>query len=191
MGSLTMPAGFNLPHPTTQILEFMMRTLACPLFRWLTVARCQLGPRRQYEAEFPAAIARPVEWTSRSSRAAGRASTDALRLINHQKFIKDKHEILYIREKFAPRARAFPPPRRWPGASIFRRQSGATEERVLVTNRGFFRSARQRRSQNSTTQRIAIAPSGAHPTYTGTGRSYYAAALRRRSVIRCDGERLV
>src|SRR5205823_1905467 len=96
--------------------------------------------------------------------AAGRASTDALRLINHQKFIKDKHEILYIREKFAPRARAFPPPRRWPGASIFRRQSGATEERVLVTNRGFFRSARQRRSQNSTTQRIAIAPSGAHPT---------------------------
>ena len=159
-----MPAGFELPHPTTQILEFMMRTLACPLFRWLTVARCQLGSRRQYEAEFPAAIARPHEWTSRSSRAAGRASTDALRLINHQKFIKDKHEILYIREKFAPRARAFPPPRRWPGASIFRRQSGATEERVLVTNRGFFRSARQRRSQNSTTQRIAIAPSGAHPT---------------------------
>src|SRR6266550_7076455 len=156
MGSLTVPAGFDLPHPTTQILEFMMRTLACPLFRWLPVARCQLGPRRQYEAEFPAAIARPLEWTSRSSRAAGRASPDALRLINHQKFTKDKHEILYIREKFAPRARAFPPPRRrWPGASIFRCQSGAAEERVLVTNRGFFRSARQRRSQNSTTQRIA------------------------------------
>ncbi|PYK84608.1 MAG: hypothetical protein DME40_19175 [Verrucomicrobia bacterium] len=124
-----VPAGFDLPHPTTQILEFMMRTLACPLFRWLTVARCQLGSRRQYEAEFPAAIARPHEWTSRSSRAAGRASTDALRLINHQKF-----------------------------------KSGAAEERVLVTNRGFFRSARQRRSQNSTTQRIAIAPSGAHHT---------------------------
>src|SRR5438874_11094618 len=165
MGSLMVPAGFDLPHPTTQILEFMMRTLACPLFRWLTVARCQLGPRRQYEAEFPAAIARPLEWTSRSSRAAGRASTDALRLISHQKVTKDKHEILYIREKFAPRARAFPPPRRrWPGAAIFRHQSGATEERILVKNRGFFRSSRQGRGQNRTTQRIAIGPTGTHAT---------------------------
>src|SRR6266487_3452052 len=165
MGSLTVPAGFDLPHPTTQILEFMRRTLACPLFRWLTVARCQLGLARQYEAEFPAAIARPLEWTSRSSRAAGRASTDALRLINHQKFIKDKHEILYIREKFAPRARAFPPPRRrWPGASIFRRQSGATEERILVKNRGFFRASRQGCGQNRTTQWIALALTGAHVT---------------------------
>src|SRR2546423_15351824 len=165
MGSLTVPAGFDLPHPTTQILEFMMRTLACPLLRWLTVARCQLGPGRQYEAEFPAAIARPLEWTSRSSRAAGRASPDALRLINHQKFTKDKHEILYIREKFAPRARAFPPPRRrWPGASIFRRQSGAAKERILVKSRGFFRTSRQERGQNRTTQRIAIAPAGAHAT---------------------------
>src|SRR5258707_10466626 len=131
MQALTVPAGFDLPHPTTQNLELMMRTLACPLFRWLIVARCQLGLHRQYEAEFPAAIAHPLEWISRSSRAAGRASLDALRLIHHQKFTKDKHEILYIREKFA-RARAFPPPRRrWPGASIFRRQSGATEERIL------------------------------------------------------------
>src|SRR5438309_11500696 len=143
----------------------MVRMLACPLFRWLTVARCQLRLHRQYEAEFPAAIAHPLEWISRSSRAAGRASTDALRLINHQKFTKDKHEILYIREKFAPRARAFPPPRRrWPGASIFRCQSGAEEERVLVTTRGFFRSDRQRRSQSSKTQRIAVAPTRAHPT---------------------------
>src|SRR5438105_14839731 len=165
MGSLMVPAGFDLPHPTTQILEFMMRTLACPLFRWLTVARCQLGPGRQYEAEVPAAIARPLEWTSRSSRAAGCASPDALRLINHQKFTKDKHEILYIREKFAPRARAFPPPRwRWPGASTFRRQSGATEERILVKNRGFFCTSRQGRGQNRTTQRITIALTGARAT---------------------------
>src|SRR5437763_12002358 len=165
MASLTVPVGFNLPHPTTQILEFMMRTLACPLFRWLTVARSQLGSGRQYEAEFPAAIARPLEWTSRSSRAAGGASPDALRLINHQKFTKDKHEILHIREKFAPRARAFPPPRRrWPGAPICRRQSSAAEEGILVKNRGFFRSSRQRRRQNRTTQWVAIAPTGAHPT---------------------------
>src|SRR5205823_6235313 len=68
MGSLTVPAGFDLPHPTTQILEFMMRTLACPLFRWLTVARRQLGSRRQYEADVSAAIARPHEWTSRRAR---------------------------------------------------------------------------------------------------------------------------
>jgi len=165
MGSLTVPAGFELPHPTTQILEFMMRTLACPLFRWLIVARCQSGLHRQYEAEFPAAIAHPLEWISRSSRAAGRASLDALRLINHQKFTKDKHEILYIREKFAPRARAFPPPRRRrPGAAIFRRQSGATEERILVKNRGFFCSSRQGGCQNRTTQRLGIAPTDAHPT---------------------------
>src|SRR6266567_4342877 len=116
MGALTVPVGFDLPYPTTQILELMMRTLAFPLFRWLTVARCQLGPDRQYEAEFPAAIAHPLEWTSRSSRAAGRASSDALRLINHQKFTKDKHEILYIREKFASRAGALPTQKqRWPG----------------------------------------------------------------------------
>src|SRR5438094_1272866 len=107
----------------------MMRTLACPLSRWLIVARCQLRLHRQYKAEFPAAIAHPLEWISRSSRAAGRASLDALRLNNHQKFSNDKHEILYIRERFAPRARAFPPPRRrWPGTSV-RRQSCATEER--------------------------------------------------------------
>src|SRR5207248_1167863 len=150
MASLTVPVGFNLPHPTTQILEFMMRTLACPLFRWLTVARSQLGSGRQYEAEFPAAIARPLEWTSRSSRAAGRASPDALRLINHQKFTKDKHEILHIREKFAPRARAFPPPRRrCPGASAFRRQGSATDERVR------FRSNAKRRRSEASGDRVA------------------------------------
>ena len=164
MQALTVPADFDLPHPTTQNLELMMRTLACPLFRWLIVARCQLRLHRQYEAEFPAAIAHPLERISRSSRAAGRASPDALRLTNHQKFTKDKHEILYIREKFA-RARAFPPPRRrWPGASIFRRQSGATEERILVKNRGFFRASRQGRGQNRTTQRIALALTSAHVT---------------------------
>src|SRR4029453_1925930 len=103
----------------------MMRTLACPLFRWLTLARYRLRLDRHFEAEFPAAIAYPLEWASRSSRAAGRASPDALRPINHQKFINDKHEILYIRERFAPRARAFPPPsRRWPGASTVRRPTG-------------------------------------------------------------------
>ncbi len=165
MQSLTVPAGLDLPQPTTQILEFMMRTLACPLFRWLTVARCRLRPDRQYEAEFPAAIAHPLEWTSRSSRAAGRASSDALRLTNHQILTKDKHEILYIREKFAPRARALPTQRRrWPGVAIFRCQSGATEEGILVKNRGFFRSSRQGRGQTGTTQRIGIAPTSAHAT---------------------------
>src|SRR5438270_638576 len=165
MGSLTVPAGFDLPHPTIQILEFMMRTLACPLFRWLTVARCQLRPGRQYEAEFPAAIAHPLEWTSRSSRAAGRAFSDALRLINHQIFTKDKHEILHIRKKFAPRAGTLPTQgRRRSGAAIFGHQSGATEERVLVKNRGFFCTSRQRGCQNRTTQRLGIAPTGAHLT---------------------------
>ena len=79
-----------------------MRKLACPLFRWLIVARCQLRLHRQYEAEFPAAIAHPLERISRSSRAAGRASFDALRPSNHQKFIKNKHEILYVREIAPP-----------------------------------------------------------------------------------------
>lgn len=159
MQALTVPADFDLPHPTTQNLELMMRTLACPLFRWLIVARCQLRLHRQYEAEFPAAIAHPLERISRSSRAAGRASLDALRPSNHQKFIKNTHEILYIR-KVAPRARAFPPPRRrWPEASI-RRQSCATEEGILVQNRGLFCSSRKGR----TTKWIALAPAGAHPT---------------------------
>jgi hypothetical protein len=45
-----------------------MRTLACPLFRWLFVARCQLRLHRQDVAEFPAAIAHPLERISRSSR---------------------------------------------------------------------------------------------------------------------------
>src|SRR5437870_11889881 len=138
----------------------MMRTLACPLFRWLIVARCQSGLHRQYEAEFPAAIAHPLEWISRSSRAAGRASPDALRLTNHRKFTKDKHEGLYIREKYA-RPRAFPPPRRrWSGPSIFRHQSGAPEERNLVKNRGFFRASRQGCGQHRTMQWIALARTG-------------------------------
>jgi hypothetical protein len=161
--SLTVPAGFNLPHPTTQILEFIMRTLACPLFRWLTLAR-YLKPERQYEAEFPVAVAHLFESTlRRCSRAAGRASCDALRPINHQKLTKDKHEFLYLREKFAPRARAFPPPRRrWPGSSAFRNESGATEERILVQNRRFFCTSGK--AKNATTQRLTIAPAGAHST---------------------------
>src|SRR2546423_409328 len=115
----------------------MMRTLACPLFRWLNVARIRLRLARPYGAKFPAARAR-----SRSSRAAGRASPDALRPNNHQKFTKNKHEIVHIR-KVAPRARTFPPPRRrWPGASV-RRQSCAEEEGILVKNRGFFCGSRE------------------------------------------------
>ncbi|PYL00934.1 MAG: hypothetical protein DME32_10015, partial [Verrucomicrobia bacterium] len=82
------------PHPTTQILELMMRTLACLLFRWLNVVRFGSRPERQYEAKFPAAEAHQLEWTSRSSHAAGRASLDALRPNSHQKFIKNTHEIL-------------------------------------------------------------------------------------------------
>ena len=115
-----------------------MRTLACPLFRWLIVARCQLRPHRQYEAEFPAAIAHPLERISRSSRAAGRASPDALRLTNHQKFTKDKHEILYIREGRARARRS----RRRGGDGQGRRYSdakvAATEEGILVRIADFF-----------------------------------------------------
>ena len=146
------------PHPTTQIFELMMRTLARPLFRWLNVVRFGSRPERQQEAKFPAAEAHQLEWTSRSSRAAGRASFDALRPSNHQKFIKNIHEILYVR-KVAPPARSFPPPkRRWPGASV-RRQSCATEEGILVQNRGFFCSSRKER----TTQWFPLAPPGAKP----------------------------
>src|SRR5438477_10705071 len=113
----------------------MMRMLARPLVRWLNVTRFGLGPDWQYEAEFPAASAHRFELTSRSSRAAGRASPDALRPINHQKFINDKHEILHNR-KVAPWARTFPSPKwRCPGASI-RRKTGAKEKRILVHNCG-------------------------------------------------------
>src|SRR5689334_14746019 len=112
----------------------MMRRLGCPLFRWLNVVRFGSRPERQNEAKFPAAEAHQLEWTSRSSRAAGCASFDALRPSNHQKIIKNKHEILYVRE-IAPPARSSPPPRRrWPGASV-RRQSCATEKGILVQDR--------------------------------------------------------
>lgn len=162
MRSLTVPAGFNLPHPTIQIFEFIMRTLACSLSRWLTLTRYRLKPERQYETEFPVAVAHLLEWTLRRfSRAAGCASPDALRPINHQKFTKDKHEILYVREKFAPRARAFPPPRRrWPGASAFRNESGATKKGILVKNRRFFCTSGK--AKNGNTQRVTIAPAGAY-----------------------------
>src|SRR5436190_12372418 len=75
----------------------IMRDFAFSLFRWLTVAAD--GSRRvrfRLEVEFPtasASVRKLLERTLRSSRAADRASIDALRPCHNSVNLKDNHEL--------------------------------------------------------------------------------------------------
>ena len=118
-----------------------MRFLAYPLFRSLkAMAVFRSKSSRSHGAEFPKAwpIAQPPGSTG--SRAAGRASTDALRPHHHWILKKDINEISKQRETLAPRwAGAFPQTKqRRATASLHVCKSGP-EEGFMVANCGVFR----------------------------------------------------
>src|SRR5205814_222545 len=130
-------------HPFSSEAKSMKRGFSSSRFDWLTMAGCIL--RRFYfrhdEAEFPTALFRDGGicnlWTSRGSRAADRASLDALRPLNNWVNTEDHHELLSTGETPAPwarpvstkgRSRAFPRPTR----------AGSKAKNILATNRRIF-----------------------------------------------------
>jgi hypothetical protein len=118
---------------------------------------------RLKEVEFPPASQSVCkllfEGTLGGSHAVDRASIDALRLFNNWVNLKDQHELLFIRETLAPRARWVPTQRQWPLA-LSTRGSENSKEDILAADRGIFwkRENRKERSNGSSAQwRAALA----------------------------------
>src|SRR6266480_7487014 len=93
-----------------RFFETMMRTFASSLLRWLSARAC--GSRQLHfrlrEAEFSSAsqsACKLFEWTLGDSRAADRASIDALRPLNNWVKLRNQHELLFISETPTPFAR--------------------------------------------------------------------------------------
>ncbi len=130
-----------------RLWEFLVRAFASSLVRRVTHAACHSFrlTSRPKAAEFPAATQTAFErlkWTLRGSRAAGRASMDALRRNCNSVNIEDYHGNLFIREKLAPAARweRFPTThgRRSPlPLKIIHSPTGG-KEIALGKNHGFF-----------------------------------------------------
>lgn len=128
----------------------MKRGFSSSRFDWLTTAGCIL--RRFYfrhdEAEFPAASSRDggicnlLGENLRDSRAADRASLDALRPLDNWDNIEDQHELLSTRETSAPWARPVSTTR-WPRAFPRAARAGSEAENILATNRGIFWNRRR------------------------------------------------
>ena len=129
----------------------MMRGFASSLLRSLTLAL--YGSRRirsrQNETEFPTALprhggaSRLLESVPRDRRAADRASTDALRPLNHWVKIEDQYELSFIRETtLAPIARRISTQGQWAWA-LSRRASKSAKENILAAGRGIFWKRRQ------------------------------------------------
>lgn len=157
------PAGDNRPVDVGDLirsrirskLKSMKRGSSSSQFDWLTETGCVL--RRFYsrhdEAEFPKASQTVCNLrTSRGSRAADRASLDALRPLNNLN-TKHKHELAFIRETPAPRARSISTSGR---SRAFPRQTaraGSEAENILATHRRIF--WRKRRGPKETNHAIA------------------------------------
>jgi hypothetical protein len=105
---------FDLPSPRFlrrfRSFETRMRTFASSLLRCLrTPARDSRQVHfRLNEVEFPVAsqsACKLFEWTLGDSRAADRASIDALRPLNNWVKLRNQHELLFIWETPTPFAR--------------------------------------------------------------------------------------
>jgi len=138
----------------------MKRGFSSSRFDWLTTADC-ISRRfyfRRDEAEFPTASSRDggicslLGETSRGSRAADRASLDALRPQNNWGITKDHHELLSTRETPAPWARSVSTTG-WPRALSRPAHASTETKNILATHRRIFR--RRRRSREKTSATIA------------------------------------
>src|SRR6266487_1203620 len=123
-------------------LGTMVRDFKVSLFRWLAVAAGgsrRVGFRLE-EAEFPAAsqsAGKLLERPLRSSRAADRASIDALRPFNNWINLEDNHELSFIRKTLAPFARRVPTKGRSPFA-LSKRGRESSQENILAAGRCIF-----------------------------------------------------
>src|SRR5260370_17615584 len=149
-----------------RFFENMMRAFASTLLRWLSAPACysiQLYFRLN-EAEFLAAsqsACKLFEWTLSDSRAADRASIDALRPFNHWVNLKDQHELLFIRQTSPPFARWIPTQEQWaPARSTGRSES--SEKNVLAAGRRFFCKRQRQKTYNDSSQETAAIPTADH-----------------------------
>jgi hypothetical protein len=142
-----------------------MRTSASLLLRWLSAPACvsRQVHFRLNEAEFPPASQSVCkllfERTLGGSHAVDRASIDALRLFNNWVNLKDQHELLFIRETLAPRARWVPTQRQWPLALSTRGSENAKED-ILAVDRCIFwkrENCKERSNDISAQWRAALA----------------------------------
>ena len=88
-----------------------------------------------------------LERTLRGRRAAGCASSDALRPLPHWVKKEDHYELSFIRETLAPAARRVSTQGRRPRA-LSRSAPKSAQENILAANRGVFRK-RKRRAEAS------------------------------------------
>jgi hypothetical protein len=119
--------------------QLRVRNFASWLFRWLTGANghCFRDYSRRHEAEFPAATQIANQRLLFGSRAADRASTDALRPNYNWVELEDQHDISIIGEKWPAFARRLPQKgRQQSSAPPERAIEGAGEEIVLAENHG-------------------------------------------------------
>jgi hypothetical protein len=118
--------------------QIRMRHVASLLFRWLTDAEghCFRDRSRRHEAEFPAATQIADQRLFFGSRAADRASTDALRPNYNWVELEDTHDISIIGEKWPAFARRLPQEGRQSPAPSEHAIQGAGEEIVLAENHG-------------------------------------------------------
>ena len=130
----------------------MKRGFSSSRFDWLTTAGCI--SRRFYfrhdEAEFPTASQIVCNlWTSRGSRAADRASLDALRPLNNWVNTEDHHELLSTGETPAPWARSVSTKGR---SRAFSRATavGSEAKNILATNRRIFWKRRRHTKTSGT-----------------------------------------
>ena len=134
-----------------------MRHVASLLFRWLTDAQghCVRDRSRRHEAEFPAATQIADQRLFLGSRAADRASTDALRPNNNWVELEDTHDISIIGEKWPASARRLPQKGRQQSPALSERALPGAGEEIIGAATGS--SRRRTSSQNGpaalTTQR--------------------------------------
>jgi hypothetical protein len=138
---------FDLPSPRLlrrfRFFETRMRTVASSLLRWLRTLACDSRQVhfRLNEVEFPAAsqsACKLFEWTFGDSRAADRASIDALRPLNNWVKPRNQHELLFIWETLAPFARR-DAPQRQPTLSGSAGESETSKKDILAAGGRIFR----------------------------------------------------
>lgn len=158
---------FDLPSPRLlkrfRFSETRMRTVASLLLRWLRAPACD--SRQVYfrlnEAEFPTAsqsACKLFEGTLGDSRAADRASMDALRTFNNWVKLKNQHELLFIWETLPPFARRRAPQGQ-PGTLSRSGESETAKKDILAAGgRIFRRRHRNKENRNDHAQRCATFP---------------------------------
>ena len=156
---------FDLPSPRLlrrfRSFETRMRTFASSLLRCLRTPACDSRQVhfRLNEVEFPAAsqsACKLFEWTLGDSRAADRASIDALRSFNNWVKLKNQYELLFKWETLRPFARRGPPqgqPRTLSGSAG---ESETSEKDILAAGgRIFRRRHKHKENRNGHAQRCA------------------------------------